>query len=437
MAEGENGGLGATAPAVGHPGVSELSLAGAGAEDDYYDDDDDGYSDDDGGDVPDHLSTAALRSQAGDSAREPASETGLTSERAEADSSWALSTRANRPDDDEHDELLSLDTEARSPLGAGRQPLDRPPTRSRDKLDEVVADLRLKLAKLQSELSGHRSPPHRHMTVTRAQLASVDPGDDGSDSDEAAGKAGTEAVTASVGATRAISGSWKQTHSSSSGEASEAIRPEPARSRPSIGPAEDIAAGAPTTEPASIDDAEAGAGGADHRGKPSSDELEGDGASLLGPGDSAVEGPPLWTTESQAKLTAELHVVRGSGFVGGDGLFDSANDPYVVVSLEGVDGAVGREAKTSVQHGKSSPRWDETVTLDAEALRNRSEARLKLRVMDKDRFTADDPLGQAELRITAPVSDAWTEAEQLVVREGASLTVRWRVITAPGQTNDA
>ncbi|XP_071927177.1 protein C2-DOMAIN ABA-RELATED 7 [Coffea arabica] len=66
-----------------------------------------------------------------------------------------------------------------------------------------------------------------------------------------------------------------------------------------------------------------------------------------------------------------------------------SSDPYVVVSH------AGQAVKTSVVNKNCSPVWNESLTLSLKD----PNVPFVLRVFDKDTFTGDDPMGDAEFNV--------------------------------------
>ncbi|KAL6880482.1 hypothetical protein ACP4OV_012047 [Aristida adscensionis] len=83
-----------------------------------------------------------------------------------------------------------------------------------------------------------------------------------------------------------------------------------------------------------------------------------------------------------------VRVLRGVNLVCCDA---KGSDPYVVLNVD------GQKVKTGVVKKTVNPVWDEDLTL---AIRN-AEAPILLEVFDKDKFSKDDKMGDAEFDIEA------------------------------------
>ncbi|PWZ13073.1 Protein C2-DOMAIN ABA-RELATED 5 [Zea mays] len=83
-----------------------------------------------------------------------------------------------------------------------------------------------------------------------------------------------------------------------------------------------------------------------------------------------------------------VRVLRGIDLVSCDA---KGSDPYVVLSLD------GQKLKTSVMKKTVNPLWNEDLTL---AVMDAS-APIKLEVFDKDTFSKDDMMGDAEFDVEA------------------------------------
>ncbi|KAJ1287403.1 hypothetical protein BS78_02G007600 [Paspalum vaginatum] len=81
-----------------------------------------------------------------------------------------------------------------------------------------------------------------------------------------------------------------------------------------------------------------------------------------------------------------VRVLRGVNLVSRDA---KGSDPYVVLSLE------GQKLKTGVMKKTVNPVWNEELTL---AVRNASTP-INLEVFDKDTFSKDDQMGDAEFDV--------------------------------------
>ncbi|PAN09277.1 hypothetical protein PAHAL_2G007900 [Panicum hallii] len=83
-----------------------------------------------------------------------------------------------------------------------------------------------------------------------------------------------------------------------------------------------------------------------------------------------------------------VKVLRGVNLVSRDA---NGSDPYVVLDLD------GQKLKTGVMKKTVNPVWNEDLTL---AVKNASTP-IKLEVFDKDTFSKDDQMGDAEFDIEA------------------------------------
>ncbi|CAD6221613.1 unnamed protein product [Miscanthus lutarioriparius] len=95
-----------------------------------------------------------------------------------------------------------------------------------------------------------------------------------------------------------------------------------------------------------------------------------------------------------------VRVLRGINLVSCDA---KGSDPYVVLSLD------GQKLKTSVMKKTVNPVWNEDLTL---AVMDAS-APIKLEVFDKDTFSKDDLMGDAEFDIEALVQIIQMDLEDI------------------------
>uniref|UniRef100_A0A0D6QYN2 C2 domain-containing protein n=1 Tax=Araucaria cunninghamii TaxID=56994 RepID=A0A0D6QYN2_ARACU len=89
----------------------------------------------------------------------------------------------------------------------------------------------------------------------------------------------------------------------------------------------------------------------------------------------------------------KVRVVKGKNLAVGDFL---SSDPYVVVKL------ANQTVRTRVVKKNLNPVWDEELTLSVPY----PTPPLKLQVMDKDRFSKDESLGEADLDLQPLVAAA-------------------------------
>eukprot|EP01018_Ginkgo_biloba_P006546 Gb_36351 [translate_table: standard] len=89
----------------------------------------------------------------------------------------------------------------------------------------------------------------------------------------------------------------------------------------------------------------------------------------------------------------KVHIIKGSGLAIRD---LSSSDPYVVVRLD------NQCVRTRVIKSNLNPVWNEELSL---AISDPTQP-LKLQVMDKDRFSADETLGDAEVDLQPLVAAA-------------------------------
>ncbi|XP_066398477.1 GTPase activating protein 1-like [Miscanthus floridulus] len=120
-------------------------------------------------------------------------------------------------------------------------------------------------------------------------------------------------------------------------------------------------------------------------------------------GESKKELPPAGESEQMSSLPGgflSVRVLRGINLVSCDA---KGSDPYVVLSLD------GQKLKTSVIKKTVNPVWNEDLTL---AVMDAS-APIKLEVFDKDTFSKDDMMGDAEFDIEALVQIIQMDLEDI------------------------
>ena len=99
----------------------------------------------------------------------------------------------------------------------------------------------------------------------------------------------------------------------------------------------------------------------------------------------------------------ELNVTikRGVDLLAMDKGLKPTSDPYVAVSLGDPDQQNHKRlAVTNVITSNINPEWDETFTLFVSQEDYDKSPHLVMRIYDRDRFTADDEMGQAALPLS-------------------------------------
>lgn len=92
--------------------------------------------------------------------------------------------------------------------------------------------------------------------------------------------------------------------------------------------------------------------------------------------------PPIY------KGLVQVHLKSGSGLGGGD--YWSKSDPFVILTIG------NSKALSTAFTNINNPQWNENYQL---LVKDTDQDVLRLQVMDDDRFTADDPLGFAEIPV--------------------------------------
>uniref|UniRef100_A0ACD5W167 Uncharacterized protein n=1 Tax=Avena sativa TaxID=4498 RepID=A0ACD5W167_AVESA len=113
-------------------------------------------------------------------------------------------------------------------------------------------------------------------------------------------------------------------------------------------------------------------------------------------------------------------LVDAKGISGND--FLGKLDPYVIVQFPGT-GSTERKSNTAEDEGRN-PRWNQVFKFQINSTAPNVQHKLVLRIMDHDRFSGDDFLGQATINVTDLISIGMEKGKSELN------TAKYRVVTA-------